>query len=193
MDHGKYFNQLHRQFMVSQRMAEERPHVFAAQRFSRYLSERCAVRGATVVELLASQTQTPMLTVSTVVPPVDPRWPDRGPGRGTVTFGEHSVPVLDCVVGATEGSTLFVGDAAPVRRAAPGWAFVVLHVPPAGGPVISEGGHVTLTVDAEHRATLSAGHTGCRIAAVARTEAISVDLGLDEAASELIMTTSVRR
>jgi alanyl-tRNA synthetase len=81
--------------------------------------------------------------------------------------------VIDCVIGATDGSALFVGDGVPVRRGEPGWAFVVVHVLGAGGPVLAEGNQVVLTVDAGHRAALSAGHTGCHVAALALNAALA--------------------
>jgi len=114
-----------------------------------------------------------IVTDSTPCHPVDFRWPDQGPDRGTVTVGDRELPLVDCVVGATDGSALYVGDAVPVRRGEPGWAFVVVHVVPAGGSVIAEGDRVTLTVDPDHRAALSAGHTGCHTAALALNAAMA--------------------
>jgi alanyl-tRNA synthetase len=42
-----------------------------------------------------------------------------------------------------------------------------VHVLAAGGSIPAEGDEVVLTVDATHRAALSAGHTACHVAAVA--------------------------
>ena len=108
-----------------------------------------------------------LVTDRTCAHPVDPRWPDQGPDRGTVAIGGQQVELIDCVIGATDGSELYVGDEVPVRRGEPGWAFVVVHVIPPDAPLPSEGDEVLVTVDGAHRAALSAGHTGCHVAAVA--------------------------
>ena len=132
------------------------------------LSER-----ATVLQVTARAEHVLVLTDVTPFHPVDPRWPDQGPDLGTMSFDGHSVAVIDCVVGATEQSSLFVGDALPVRRGEPGWAFVVVHTLSTDGPVPIEGEQVTLAVDAAHRAALSAGHTGCHVAALALNAALA--------------------
>lgn len=116
--------------------------------------------------VLAGPEQSLLLTRSTPFHPVDARWPDQGPDRGEVTVGGRTAAVIDCVVGATDGSALFVGDTIPVRRGEPGWAFVVVHVLAADARV-AEGDEVQLSVDPQHRAALSAGHTGCHLAALA--------------------------
>ncbi len=128
---------------------------------------------ATVVSVAAQGDRTLLLTDSTPFHPVDPRWPDQGPDRGTVTAGEATVPVADCVIGATDGSELFVGDTVPVRRGEPGWAFVVVHVLQADTGEWQIGDRVLLAVDAEHRLALSSGHTGCHVAALALNAALS--------------------
>ena len=132
------------------------------------LSER-----AIVLQVTAGPEHALVLTDVTTFHPVDPRWPDQGPDLGTMSFDGHSVRVIDCVVGATEQSSLFVGDTVPVRRGEPGWAFVVVHTLSADGPVPIEGEQVTLAVDAAHRAALSAGHTGCHVAALALNVALA--------------------
>ena len=121
---------------------------------------------STATYVLAGEEQTLLLTERTPFHPVDARWPDQGPDRGVIAIQGRSVPVLDCVVGATDGSALFVGDTIPVRRGEPGWASVVVHVL-AAGVLVAEGDEVRLSVDPEHRAALSAGHTGCHLAALA--------------------------
>lgn len=107
--------------------------------------------------------------------PVDPRWPDQGPDAGELVGADgRRWLVADCVVGATDGSTLFVGDAVPVRRGEPGWAFVVVHrlaTPASGAP--AAGDAVTLEVDPDARQAVSAGHTGCHVAAVALNAALA--------------------
>ena len=83
------------------------------------------------------------------------------------------VALLDCVIGATDGSTLFVGDEVPVRRGEPGWAFVVVHVISPAVPARPRATRSAVTVDAAHRAALSAGHTGCHVAALALNAALA--------------------
>ncbi len=106
--------------------------------------------------------------------PVDPRWPDQGADAGDlVTAGGRRHPVADCVIGATDGSTLFVGDDVPVRRGEAGWAFVVVHRLAAGSELPVAGDCVRLAVDAAARHAVSAGHTGCHVAAVALNAALA--------------------
>ena len=126
-----------------------------------------------VVFVATDDERTLLLTEVTPFHPVDPRWPDQGPDRGTVTAGDDTIDVLDCVIGATDGTELFVGDAVPVRRGEPGWAFVVVHVLAAAAVDLREGGVVTLTVETTHRLALSSGHTGCHVAALALNAALA--------------------
>ncbi|MET0863711.1 MAG: metal-dependent hydrolase [Nakamurella sp.] len=128
----------------------------------------------TVLSVTVSDQHTFVLTDETPFHPVDPRWPDQGPDRGSVRHGEYSAPVVDCLVGATDGERLFVGDQVPVRRGEPGWGFVVVHV--LAGDVrarFAEGEQVQLTVDAGLRRQLSAGHTGCHVASLALNEVLA--------------------
>ena len=105
--------------------------------------------------------------------PVDHGWPDQGPDRGTVTIDGTDAEVVDVVMGATQGRNLLVATNIPVRRGAPGWAFLVVHVLAAGtsGPAV--GRRVHLQVDAVHRHTLSTGHSACHIAALALNAALA--------------------
>lgn len=104
--------------------------------------------------------------------PVDHGWPDQGPDRGTVTVDGNTYPVVDCVLGATDGTELFVGQDIPVRRGTDGWAFLVVHL--LDGTVeIPAGGAVELSVDADHRRALSAGHTACHVASLALNAALA--------------------
>lgn len=111
-----------------------------------------------------------VLLDSTPCHPVDSAWPDQGPDRATLSWEEGTFAVSDCVVGATDGSQLFVGADVPVRKGTPGWAFVVVHVL-ADAP--AEGTEVTVTVDADYRAALSAGHSGCHLASLALNRALA--------------------
>src|SRR4051812_36072580 len=90
--------------------------------------------------------------------PVDHTWPDQGADRGTLA----GQPVVDAIVGATDGTRLYVGRDIPVRKGEPGWAFVVVHLVEA--PV---SGIVEVDVDVDYRRALSAGHTACHLASLA--------------------------
>ncbi len=103
--------------------------------------------------------------------PVDHAWPDQGADRGELVSGTSRWPVVDCLVGATDGTTLYLGAEAPVRKGTEGWAFVVVHVLEGNGP--AEGDDVVTRVDADHRAAVSAGHTGCHLASLALNRALT--------------------
>jgi len=115
--------------------------------------------------------RTAVLLDRTAFHPVDPVWPDQPADIGQLVAGGRSHPIVDAVVGATDGSVLHVGDA-PVRTGTEGWAFVVCHlVEDAEG--LAEGMTVAVSVDAEHRRALSAGHTACHLASLALNEAFA--------------------
>lgn len=102
--------------------------------------------------------------------PVDPVWPDQPADTGTIAVDGVARPIVDAVVGATDGSVLHVGDA-PVRTGTEGWTFVVCHlVDDASG--LEPGTPVTMTVDADARRALSTGHTACHLASLALNEAL---------------------
>ena len=88
--------------------------------------------------------------------PVDAGWPDQGPDRAVLrpTSQEDApaVAVVDCVVGATDGSTLYLGRDIPVSKGTPGWTFVVVHIVEAGS---------TPEGDAHAGIHLMVGHGGC--------------------------------
>jgi alanyl-tRNA synthetase len=100
------------------------------------------------------------------------RLADQGPDRAVLDAGDVAIEVLDCVVGATDGTTLFLGSDIPVRKGTEGWAFVVAHLvdPDAS---LTEGDTVTVEVDETHRAALSAGHTACHLASLALNAALA--------------------
>ncbi|GAB3042264.1 hypothetical protein GCM10027052_25160 [Parafrigoribacterium mesophilum] len=111
-----------------------------------------------------------VLLDATACHPVDAGWPDQGPDLATLSWAGGSTAVRDCVVAATDGTALYLGDAVSVRRGAEGWAFVVAHLvtdPPAVGQP------VTVSVDPEHRNALCLGHTGCHLAALALNRALA--------------------
>lgn len=107
----------------------------------------------------------------TCVHPVDPAWPDQGPDRGTLTAGGVAHPIIDCVVGATDGERLYVGADVPVKKRAEGWAFVVVHVLAADAALESD--EAELRVDERHRERLSIGHTACHLASLALNRALA--------------------
>ncbi|WP_105032806.1 metal-dependent hydrolase [Arthrobacter ruber] len=113
-----------------------------------------------------------VLLDTTAFHPVDSAWPDQGADRGELRGSDgRSWPVTDCVVGATDGTTLHLGAESPVRKGTEGWAFVVVHLTDGDGP--AEGDDVTVSVDAAHRAAVSAGHTGCHLASLALNRALA--------------------
>jgi alanyl-tRNA synthetase len=110
--------------------------------------------------------------------PVDAAWPDQGPDRAVLDAGDVAI----CVVGATDGTTLFIGADIPVRKGTEGWAFVVAHLVDVDAS-LTEGDTVTVEVDAGYRAALSAGHSACHLASLALNAGLagawSKETGLD--------------
>ena len=110
--------------------------------------------------------------------PVDSGWPDQGPDRAVLRVRSApaavELPIVDCVVGATDGSALHLGRDIPVPKGTEGWAFVVVHLlsgDAAGAPV--EGDIVDIEVDGDYRHALSAGHTACHLASLALNSALA--------------------
>ena len=115
--------------------------------------------------------RTAVILDRTAFHPVDPVWPDQPADAGVLLVDGRSVPVVGAVVGATDGTTLHVGDA-PVRTGTPGWAFVVCHlVEDTTG--IEPGAIVHVEVDPETRRALSTGHTACHLASLALDDALA--------------------
>ena len=113
-----------------------------------------------------------VLLDATSAHPVDAGWPDQGPDRAVIVSGALELPVVDCVVGATDGSVLYLGRDAPVPKGTPGWAFVVVHLL-AGGAGLVEGDAVVVSADPSFRHRTSAGHTGCHLASLALNQAVA--------------------
>jgi alanyl-tRNA synthetase len=99
---------------------------------------------------------------------VDAGWPDQPADRGFLS----GHPILDAVVGATEGDDILIGSDIPVRTGAEGWSFVVVHVV-AAGTAIRVGDEVEVTVDEGYRHALSTGHTACHLASLALDDALA--------------------
>jgi alanyl-tRNA synthetase len=115
--------------------------------------------------------RTAVILDRTAFHPVDPVWPDQPADAGALIAEGRRVPVVDAVVGATDGTTLHVGDA-PVRTGTTGWAFVVCHlVEDATG--IETGASVEVEVEPGLRRALSTGHTACHLASLALDDALS--------------------
>jgi alanyl-tRNA synthetase len=112
-----------------------------------------------------------VLLDATCVHPVDAGWPDQGPDLALLHHGAAFWPVEDCIVGATDGSALFIGEDIPVAKSTPGWAFVVVHVVDAAG--LNAGDTVTVEVDEGLRDATSAGHTSCHLASLALNVALA--------------------
>ena len=98
---------------------------------------------------------------------VDTAWPDQGADHGTLA----GLEVVDAIVGATDGSTLYIGTDVPVRKGTEGWAFVVVHLLASFDG--AEGDTVEVNVDAGYREALSTGHTACHLASLALNHALA--------------------
>ncbi|MGV8885332.1 MAG: metal-dependent hydrolase [Microbacteriaceae bacterium] len=115
--------------------------------------------------------------------PLAASWPDQGPDRGMLIVGSRELPIVDCLVGATDGLELFIGSDVPVRTGTEGWAFVVVHV--VEHDSLDEGSVVRVAIDAEYRAALSAGHTACHLASLALNRALD-DTWTKDAATDAL-------
>jgi alanyl-tRNA synthetase len=100
--------------------------------------------------------------------PVDHKWPDQPADRGFVRANERDIPLIDCVIAASKvgESEIFFDCDIPVGRADAGWSYFVAHLV-AEDPELEMGLDVELYVDSVYRFALSAGHTGCHLAALA--------------------------
>ncbi|MDI2127978.1 metal-dependent hydrolase [Yinghuangia seranimata] len=109
--------------------------------------------------------------------PLDHTWPDQPADSGTLTVAGRELPVVDCQTGGVGPDGEFaVAAEIPVRRGDEAWAWLVLHVVDAVPGVEPEslvGEDAVLSVDAERRAALSAGHTACHLMAFALNEALA--------------------
>lgn len=141
-----------------------------------------ATSGTAVVQAVCelSDGRSAVIVDTTPFHPVDHRWPDQGPDWGVIATGQREWLVVDCVLAAGADATeiangpeneLYLGSEIPVRRGEEGWNFYVAHIVDGPGPVVGE--EVQLKVNAAHRRNLSAGHTGCHVAALALNAALA--------------------
>ncbi|HEY5223943.1 MAG TPA: metal-dependent hydrolase [Microbacteriaceae bacterium] len=113
-----------------------------------------------------------VLLDATCCHPVDAGWPDQGADRAVMRVRDAEITVEDCIVAATDGSSLFLGEDIPVGKGEEGWAFVVAHVI-GMAPRLAEGDTVEVVVDADYRRALSIGHTACHVASLALNAALA--------------------
>lgn len=104
--------------------------------------------------------------------PVDPTWPDQGADRGALIVGGARHELLDCRIAAWKDGSLHLGDRLPARLGTPGWSFVVAHVVDGAGG-IETGQEAVVEIDADHRDSLSRGHTACHLASLALNSAVA--------------------
>jgi alanyl-tRNA synthetase len=103
--------------------------------------------------------------------PLDAAWPDQPADRGSLRWAGGTAVVVDAVTGGVHEGELLLGSELPVRMGTPGWTFVVAHLIEGEAPAVGEA--VEVTVDAEHRHALSAGHTACHLASLALDAALA--------------------
>lgn len=115
-----------------------------------------------------------VLLDATSVHPVDAGWPDQGADRAVLRVGDQDIPIEECIVGASDGTALYLGREIPVGKGTDGWAFVVAHIVAAEATgALPEGAAVETVVDAGFRGRTSAGHTLCHLASLALNRALA--------------------
>lgn len=110
----------------------------------------------------------------TAMHPVDHKWPDQPADRGWLVFEQNVVPVIQCIVAAAQNgsSTLFFDCDIPVGRGKDGWRYYVAHIVERLSGIYI-GADIRIDVEAEFRYEVSAGHTGCHLAALALNSVLS--------------------
>lgn len=103
---------------------------------------------------------------ATACHPTDSAWPDQGPDKGYLVIDTRSYPIVDCVVGATDGTELQLGTDVRVKKGSEGWTFFAAHIVDSDED-IAEGATASVSIDVAHRRALSAGHTACHVASLA--------------------------
>ncbi|EAQ54696.1 MULTISPECIES: metal-dependent hydrolase [Vibrio] len=130
---------------------------------------------AKAVYVESDDSKTHLITDVTPFHPVSHIWPDHPADRGFVSVGGEQYIVEDCLVGAIEQSTgnLYIAADIPVKRDTEGWAFVVVHQLPVSASMINIGDEIELSVDKEHQASLSRGHSAGHIAFLALNKVLA--------------------
>jgi alanyl-tRNA synthetase len=129
-------------------------------------------RSTVVATVDAGEGRSAVILDRTAFHPVDTAWPDQPADRGALVLADGTrVPIVDGVLGATDGGDLLLGRSVPVRTGTEGWTFVVAHLVDGAAPPV--GDTVEVEVDEEHRAALSAGHTACHLASLALDQALA--------------------
>lgn len=131
---------------------------------------------ATVVHIETLQDgRAAVLLDSTSCHPVDAGWPDQGADHAVLRRANgEDIPILDCVVAATDGQMLYLGAEIPVRKGEDSWAFVVAHVVDAHAAAsLAESDSVEVRADLDYRRALSIGHTACHVASLALNRAVA--------------------
>lgn len=125
--------------------------------------------------LLVDQTAAIVVVDATPFHPVDHTWPDQPGDAGFITSGDVQVRVTEAVMAAiSDEGALAIGSDIPVKRGGEGWTWMVGHRTEGALPAdIAVGASVTLTVDADRRASLSRGHTACHLASLALDAALA--------------------
>ncbi|PTT45469.1 hypothetical protein [Aeromonas sp. HMWF016] len=117
----------------------------------------CCQRGETTL----------LVTDLTPFHPQSHLWPDQPGDMGHARWEGGEAAIGPCRMGAiSPDGELFVDAEIPVKRGAEGWRFVVVH-PLAGDHTLPIGSRIELQVDRAARHTLSLGHSGCHLAALA--------------------------
>ncbi len=118
-----------------------------------------------------------VMTESTPFHPLDFIWPDQPADRGTLSIGDQTLDVSDCLTGAidVESGKLHIDQEIPVRKGEEGWQFVAVHILKSVNhlQLFQPGAEITLTVDAHYQQQLSLGHTACHLSAMALNRAAS--------------------
>ena len=130
-----------------------------------------------VVRVLDTSAGTGIITTESPFHPIDHTWPDQPGDIGTLTLGDHTVAVVDCVTGASRlgNDEVAIGSDIPARRGDDEWAWYVVHLidEPYENCAGWVGAPATLCVDAERRASLSASHTACHLMAFALNDVLA--------------------